>query len=664
MNLPIFEQIIIILCVTVVAAALLHRFKIPTIIHYLAVGLIAGPQVTGIVTDVESYNFVAEFGVAFLLFTLGLEFSLPRLFALRKTVFGLGSLQMLICLGAFSVLIYLYGVSLEGTLIAASAIALSSTAIVTKELASVNQVNTRHGQIAIGILLFQDIAAVVLLVFISASTQDSGQSVWVTLGLTLLKGIAYFLSLVLIGKYLLPPLFHQISRTRSEELFVLTTLTVALSAAGLAHALGLAMALGAFMAGMMLGESHFKHQIENEIRPFRDVLLGLFFVTIGFMLDVSLITEYWHRIIFFAACLIIFKTVIITAICVYLGDKKINSLRAGIVLSQGGEFGFALIAIGLKGELIEADVASFFVSVIVLSMATTPFLVKNISTISDRLLGKRNQIRDPMQELALAPSADAHESLENHVIILGYGRVGQMISRFLRQEDIHSIAIDDDSVRVQAARAAGENVYYGNAKQASLLKLLGLNKASLIVLSFDDYQASKLVTTTIREMGLTLPIIARVRDDGHAQELMDAGVTEVIPEVNEATMMIISHVMAALKIPVERVEMLLQQARDERYKMLKGYFLGKTVREAVAMDGSRPVLQPVYIPQGAWVVGHVLSELNIDKYHVDLQVVRRQHQTLTPPYTELRVEEADILVMNGLPSDVEAVESYLLTGVA
>ncbi|MCP5208439.1 MAG: cation:proton antiporter [Hahellaceae bacterium] len=664
MTLPIIDQIIIILCITVLAAALLHRFKIPTIIHYLAIGLIAGPQVTGIVTDVESYSFVAEFGVAFLLFTLGLEFSLPRLFALRKTVFGMGSLQMLICLGSFSVLIYLYGVSLEGTLIAASAIALSSTAIVTKELASVNQVNTRHGQIAIGILLFQDIAAVVLLVFITASTQESDNSVWFTLFTTLLKGIAYFLSLVLIGKYLLPPLFHQISNTRSEELFVLTTLTVAISAAGLAHALGLAMALGAFMAGMMLGESHFKHQIENEIRPFRDVLLGLFFVTIGFMLDVDLITQYWPRILFFAACLIVFKAAIITALCLYLGDKKINSLRAGIVLSQGGEFGFALIAIGLKGDLIPADVASFFVSVIVLSMAATPFLVKNISAISDRLLGKSLQVKDPSLELSQAPSDDAHQPLENHVIILGYGRVGQMISRFLRQENITCIAIDDDSVRVQAARQAGENVYFGNAKQPTLLKLLGLNKASLVVLSFDDYQASKMVASIIREVSTSIPIIARLRDDGHAQELVEAGVTEVIPEVNEATMMIISHVMAALHVPAERVEALLQNARDERYQMLKGYFLGKKVREVAVRDSTRPVLQPVYIPQGAWVVDHALAELNLAKYDVDLQVVRREHQTLTPPYDQLSVAQADIMVLHGLPADVEAAESYLLTGVA
>lgn len=660
MTLPIIDQIIIILSVTVAAAALLHRFKIPTILLYLIVGLIAGPGATGLVTDVAAYSFVAEFGVAFLLFTLGLEFSLPRLFALRRAVFVMGSMQMAICLTVFSVMIYFYGVSIEGTLIAASAIALSSTAIVTKELSAINQVNTRHGQIAIGILLFQDIAAVILLVFITAGGQESTNSLWSSLGWTLLKGLAYFSALVLIGKFLLPPLFHRISKTKSEELFVLTTLTVALTAAGMAHIFGLAMALGAFMAGMMLGESHFRHQIESEIRPFRDVLLGLFFVTIGFMLDVDLITEYWPRILFFTCCLIGFKSLLIMALCWSMGEGKINSLRAGIILCQGGEFGFALIAIGLKGDLIPADVASFFVSIIVLSMAITPFLVKNIALISDQILG--SHLESARNNTPTDQPNDSH--LEDHVIILGYGRVGQMIGRFLKQEDIPYIALDDDPVRVHVAKTAGENVYFGNARHTTMLKKLGINNASLVVSSFDHFQTAIHIAKIIREMDLMLPIIARQRDDTHAQELLAAGVTEVIPEINEATMMIVSHVMAALDVPEEKVEHILRQTRNERYSLIKGYFMGKKARETIAVSDSEYILHPIYIPLGAWSVNQELATLTLANYHVNLQVVRREHRTLAPPYEELKVQRGDILVIQGLPSHVEAAEAYLLTGVA
>ncbi|MCG8609360.1 MAG: cation:proton antiporter [Pseudomonadales bacterium] len=674
MTSGMLNEIIIILTLTVLLAAWLQRYGIPTILLYFLVGIVVGPNVTGLVSDPHAYHILAEFGVAFLLFTLGLEFSLPRLFALRKTVFGMGSLQVVICLAVFLVANLAWGSELSTAFIAASALALSSTAIVTKELARYQQINTRHGQIAIGILLFQDIAAVVLLIFLSATGKSGDSGLFMTLIWTLIKGAGYFLFIGWSGKYILPPLFTRISATKSPELFVLTVLTVALSAAAIAHFLGLAMALGAFMAGMMLGESHFRHQIENEIRPFRDLLLGLFFVSIGFMVNFELLTEYWYRILFFSACLIIFKCALITLLCVLLGDKHSDALRAGVVLCQGGEFGFALIAMGQGDQLIPVDQASFFVSIIVVSMAVTPFLMKHVDPIAQTVLRRlsRSTQTDPLPAFAHDSVADSHSETaveqnnsekQQHVMILGYGRVGQALGRFMQQEDIPYVAIDDDPARVRMARDAGETVFFGDTRNLSILEKLGLDHAALVVISFDDYLTSKHIIVAIRATGNSRPIIVRSRDDSHADALIEAGADEVIPEIHEASLTIVSAVMASLNIANDRIDNLLNSVRASRYNVLKGYFLGEKSRQSLSPDVDAQIMQPVYLPQGAWACSKAPGELNLAPHDVTLHSIRRQDQTLLAPFENLLFERGDIVVLGGKISQVEAAEAYLLTGV-
>ncbi|MCP5161235.1 MAG: cation:proton antiporter [Hahellaceae bacterium] len=663
MTFQVLEQFIIILVATVTASLISHRLRLPAILNYLVVGFVVGPQVTGVVSEPETFHQIAEFGVAFLLFTLGLEFSLPKLIALRNTVFGMGTLQMLICMGVFGLLIWLYGVPVEGVLITAAAISLSSTAIVSKELGRHNEINTRHGQISIGILLFQDIAAVILLVVIPAVGGGAGESevsLWQNLGWTGLKALGYFFAVVLAGKYLLPPLFTEISKIKSEELFVLTVLTVALSAAALAHALGLAMALGAFMAGMMLGESHFKHQIENEIRPFRDVLLGIFFVTIGFMIDLNMIMEYWPRIIFFAACLITFKSILIFLLCLLLGDARTNALRAGIVLCQGGEFGFALIALGQKDALLQPEVAAFFVSIIVLSMIATPFLVKRTGRIANAIFKARVVPQTHAYDLKRLETVVLDSTLP-HVVIAGYGRVGQIIARFLKQKDIPYVAIDDDPLLVGNARDAGENVYYGNARQVSLLEKVGLEQASMLIVSFDDHATAERLVHALREKYAALPILVRTRDDAHLASLKEAGATEVIPEILEASIMIASHVMATLKVPRKEVTLLMKKVRRERYQMLKGYFEGEEILASEDFDAAAPILRPVTLPEGAFAVGKLLTELALEGREVKVDAVRRHDEIIAVDAVQ-DLQAMDVLILNGLPSQLEAAEAYLLVG--
>lgn len=653
------NELIIILAASVTAAALFHRLKIPTIICYLAVGVILGPQGLHAIEGVQQFQIIAEFGVAFLLFTLGLEFSLPHLIALRRVVFGLGSLQVLICVGVFGGLIYfsrsIYHISLPGVFIAASAIALSSTAIVSKELTERNEITTAHGHTAIGILLFQDIAAIVFLVLISVASEAGSVNLLSSLSIAGAKAFTFFIAVMIIGKWVLPPLFLEITKTKSEELFVLTVLVVALVSAAAAHSMGLSMALGAFMAGMMLGESHFRHQIETEIRPFRDVLLGIFFVSIGLIIDVELITSYWPRIIAFSLCLIVFKTVLIAGLCKLFGNASDVSIRTGLILSQGGEFGFALLALATKGQLVPHDVSSFFLSIIVLSMAATPVLIKHSEKIATKLTLKQLDAKETEQL-----SRFSTKDLQDHVILCGYGRVGQIIARFLIQEQIPYIAIDDDPLRVKRAQSAGENAVFGSARQVKVLQHLGLMKAKMLVISFDDHTTARHMIEHIKLIRKDLPILVRTRDDAFLIELQNAGATEVIPETLEASLMLVSHVMIALGFSANKVIQTIDQARQERYKILHGFITGQKGPYSIASYQGR--LHPIFLPESAFAVNKSLSELNLNPMQVSLHTIRRGNDIVLNPDENTQLLSQDIVVLSGEDADIEAAEAYLLSG--
>ena len=653
-SLGLINELIIIFAASVVVSALFGRFRVPTIVCYLLVGIVLGPGFH-VITSVEQFRVIAEFGVAFLLFTLGLEFSLPRLLALRRAVFGMGTVQVAVCIALFGLLIYLtrdyYNISVTGILIAASALALSSTAIVTRELSRRNEVATAHGNMAIGILLFQDIAAIVMLVLISVSGDLSGSEIWISLGFAAVKAAAFFVVMAILGKQVLPRLFTEIGRMRSEEMFVLTVLLVALLSAAVAHGLGLSMALGAFMAGMMLGESHFRHQIESEIRPFRDVLLGIFFVSVGLIIELEMLLQFWPRIVVFALCLLAFKAVLIGLLCQLFGARSGDALRTGVILSQGGEFGFALLALAVSGDLIPPDVASFFLSIIVLSMGLTPFLVSNSRRIANYLTARRSPVDD---DLELVPGGD---DFHDHVILCGFGRVGQTIARFLEMEGIRYLAIDDDPIRVERARAMGQPVIFGSARKMKLLEHLGIDRAALLIVSFDDPRSAVEIVSQIRHERQELPILVRTRDDAQLKALQEAGATEVIPETLEASLMLVSHVMASLGLPARQVFETIRQVRRERYRLLHGFVAGE--RGGTEYVGR---LQPLYLPENAAAVGKTLADLPLADLEARVHTIRRDGEVIVnpPPETLLRAE--DIVVLSGEESALEKAEGMFLSG--
>lgn len=568
MHGSLFEQLLLLLAASVLLVVILHRLHLPALLGFLATGLLAGPGGYGLIETSDNLHALAEFGVVFLLFTLGLEFSLPRLIALRSTVFGIGALQVLLCGGIVFALALLAGLTPVAAFVIAGGLAMSSTAIVSRELVSTAQLHSRHGQLAIGILLFQDIVAVAMLITLPVLAGSHDESLGNQLFSSLVLGTALFLFMLAAGRWLLPRALEEAARTRSEELFMLAALLVALAAAWLTQALGLSMALGAFLAGMVLGESRFRHQIESDIRPFRDLLLGLFFISIGLLLDGQVLLANWLPILGLGLALVALKFVLIAGMTRALGEAPDTALRTGLALAQGGEFFFALIALAASGRLVPTDVASLLVAATVVSMAVTPVLLGRSEGIANVLLRwlpgrRRNAVHDDL------PLHSACDPLNGHVVILGYGRVGQTLARFLRAEQLPFVALDTDVVRVREAERTGDTVYFGDPVRRDVLRAAGIERAALLVVSFDHLPTALRIVAHARELRADVPILVRTRDDSGLTELQAAGATEVVPETLEASLMLVSHLFQLLGLAPARIQDALDTARRERYRLLR-----------------------------------------------------------------------------------------------
>ncbi|MGK2942816.1 MAG: cation:proton antiporter domain-containing protein [Immundisolibacter sp.] len=654
-----FGELVIILTASAVVLAIFHRFRLPPTLGYLATGLLIGPGALGLIGNREAVQSLAEFGVVFLLFSLGLEFSLSRLLAMRRLVFGLGGAQVLICTLAFMGMGLALGVEPRLALLMAAVLALSSTAVVTRELARAGELYARHGQLGIAVLLFQDLAAVLFLILIPALANE-GDGLPMMLAMTLAKGTLLFAFLIGVGKWVLPRVFFEVAKTHSEELFVLAALLVALLAALLTETFGLSMTLGAFIAGMMLGESHFRHRIEIEIRPFRDVLLGIFFVSVGMLLVPADLLDRWPAVLGLTAGMLLFKTTLVAMLGRWLGEDRLTSWRAGLLLAQGGEFAFALLAVAGSYGMVEPAQVAVVAASVVLSMALTPVIVRHNGRIAAFLVRDRNP--GPTAPVDLVDVSSITAELSGHVIICGYGRVGQAVGRILSREGVEFAAVDEDPVRVQEALLGGERVFYGDARRPALLQALGITRARLVVVSFTDHRHSLAIVRAVRERVADLPILVRTVDDRHRETLKQAGATAVVPETFEASLTLASHVLALLDFPMERVQQSVQGVREERYSVLRGYFHGQRSRITDVEGQELDVRHAVPLPEKARAVGRRLADLDLAKVGAEVRNVRRDGAGELDPLPGLVLEAGDVVVLFGTASQVENAERRLLGG--
>jgi len=558
MELNYFEDLLTILGGALVVAMIFSRLRLPAIVAYMVAGAIIGPHLLNWVAEPAQFSLIAEFGVVFLLFSLGLEFSFPRMIALRRSVFGLGGAQVLASTAIFTLAVYVWGATLSAAVIIGGALALSSTAIVTRELAALRQFDSRYAQLSIAVLLFQDLIAVVFLILVPVIAGDGDGDLSARLAWALVKGATLLVLLVAAGKWLLPLVYHEVARTRSDDVFVLTTLVIAMLAAWLTHSFELSMALGGFVIGMMLGEGPFKHQIETEIRPFKDVLLGLFFVTIGMALDLSVVSEYWFRIVVFTGALVMLSGVIVTTLALVMRESRAASLRAGITLAQAGEFGLALMVLAGMYDIVPLDQSSFIIAIAVLSMLISPLLIRNVEPFAEWLSRYWPGTADPTTDAVTGPlfySAD-------HVIIGGFGRVGQTVAHLLGANGIPYLAVDTDAEVVRRRRLAGDNVVFGDCTDIRFLEQCHINASRLAILTFRSPEPAKRTIARIREHGIETPIIVRCRENVDFEELISLGADHVVPEMLEASLIISAQALSFLDIGEAEINRQLGELRD------------------------------------------------------------------------------------------------------
>jgi CPA2 family monovalent cation:H+ antiporter-2 len=653
-------QILILLTASVCVVAGVRKLKLPAILGYLAVGMLLGPHAFALAVDNETTRLLADFGVVFLVFTLGLEFSLPRLVAMRWEVLGVGGSQVLITTGIVAAgAVGLFHVVPAVAVVIGGAVAMSSTAIIISQLTEQSENNRTHGRIAVAICLFQDLSFPLFLALVSVLSGSDrvpgARQIVVSVGIALL---ALFLVLA-AGRWLLRPLFLVIASVRSAELFSLAVLLAVLASAWATHAVGLSLALGAFLAGMMLAETEFRHQVEATIRSYREVLLGLFFITVGMLLDVGLLLRHFPLVAAILVGMLLLKAAVVTFVAQPATSSWFKSLRTGVVVGQGGEFGFALLTLLLRRELLDSAVVQPLLAATVLSMVLSPVLIRHNRRITRALLGESGPAHSEwLRETRAALAVAGRE----HVIICGFGRVGQNIARVLEQTGFEYIALELDAYRIRAGRQAGDPVIYGDAGEVKVLENVGIAHASCVVVTFANPDVALRILRAVRELRNDVPILVRTQDDSKLDQLQSAGATEVVPETFEASLMLLSHLLLLLKLPVPRVIRTVNDIRSHRYGMLRQYFRAADAEHLDESHAFREELHSVILPPHAWAVGRSIAELATRGSRASVSAVRRDGIVGREPSPDTLFKEGDVVVVCGTPEAVEHAETLLLMG--
>ncbi len=656
MTLSIFGSILIVLALTIIAMVICRYAKLPTILGYLIIGVIVGPHGIGWLSHLSPIKGIAEFGVVFLMFMVGLEFSLTRLNTLRHSVFVLGGLQVVISIIITTILGVIIGMPLTQSIIIGGIVAMSSTAIVIKQLNDQFELDQPYALNAVGILLFQDLAVIPFFIIIGSLTASQHLSTIYIILWALVKGIVTVGAMLALGRWVFRPIFHLIMNTRIRELFTLTALLVTLFCAWLTYKMGLSLALGAFIGGVLLSESKFRNLIQIEIRPFRDILMGIFFISIGLLLNLSTWGKTWMWILLLLIGILLGKAILIVLLNRIFGYDRKTSFRTAITLSQGGEFGFAILTLAMQYSLLPADYAQVILGALILSFALAPILIQYNDAIATFLLPKTKRAQKTTK---LASEKFIGEHL-SPVVLCGFGRVGQNLGRILKRENCNYIAIDEDSKIIHDTQLAGEPVIYGDATHPDLLSSLHLDKAKALVISFSDIAATKKILEQVRLANSNLPIIARCKDDSGYQALQKSGATHVVAEIYEESLSIAYHLLQELNISAYKVSHLMQQIRVKDYKFLREFFHGQV--DDAAGDTEVEQLRPCLLPENAHAIGQKIKDIDLSAIGVTIIAVRRKDQAPQDPQPSLVLNAGDIIILFGKQSAIEAAELKLLKG--
>jgi len=652
------ELVLLLLAAAVLVVAVFRSLNLPPVLGYLLVGTAIGPSAANLLPDTQAARYLAEFGVVFMMFSIGLEFSLPKLFSMKRIVFGLGLSQVLLTVVLAMACAMLADISWQGALALGGVITMSSTAILSKLLIERMELDSAHGREVIGVLLMQDLAVVPFLILIPAFGRGADEFVTVFAVAALKAAVALSL-IIFFGPRLMRAWFYVVARRRSTELFMLNILLITLGLAFITEMAGLSLALGAFLAGMLISETEYRYQVEQDIKPFRDVLMGLFFITIGMLLDLQIVAQEFLWVLLVLLLLLSGKFAISAALSRLFGASPGNSLRVGLWLCAGGEFGFVLLAQIDRAELVSSPVLQIVLAALVLSLLFAPLLAQYADKIVLRLVPSEWLLRS----MQLTNIAAQSMFIDRHAILCGYGRNGQYLGRFLEHENIPFIALDLDPERVHEAAAAGETVVFGDAARRETLIAAGIGRAAVLVITYADTASALRVLHQVQDLRPDVPVIVRTLDETDFEQLSRAGAAEVVPESLESSIMLASHALVLLGVPLNRVLRRIREIRGRRYHLLRGIYRGADhLVEEAGQDMQQARLHSISLPQGTYAVGRSIGELALTELGIEVSALRRRGIRAREPDAEMRFEADDVVVLLGTPEQLALAEERLLKG--
>ena len=647
---------LILLTAAVLMVVLFRTLNLPSILGYLLVGIVVGPHALNVGADSVGARHLAEFGVVFLMFSIGLEFSLARLYRMKKLVFGLGLAQVLGTMLLATLLMWAVGLPWYSGFALGGALSMSSTAVLSKLLAERLELEAPHGREVMGVLLFQDIAVVPLLILVPALSSPAAELaeklMWAGF-----KAVVVLTVVVFLGQRLMGAWFFIVARTKSAELFILNVLLITLGLAYVTELAGLSLALGAFLAGMLISETEYRYQVEDDIKPFRDVLLGFFFITIGTYLDWHVVVDNLFWVAVFVMLLLGGKLGVTWLLSRALGASPGTALRTGLWLCAGGEFGFVLMAQVSESQLLEPHQLQIVLAGLVLSLLLAPIIVH----FSDRLVMRFVASEWLARSMQLTSLAAQTLEVNKHVIVCGYGRTGQHLVRFMENEDVTIVALDNDPERVSTAVMAGEPAVFGDCSRRETLIAAGIMRADVLIITFADTHVAMKILHHAKELRPELPVVVRTAVETDVDKLIAAGASEVVPEALESGIMLSTHALALLGVPMHRVIKRLRSVREQHYTVFRGAFPGIGDDSALIPESEQARLHAVHLPAGAHAVGLSVDELDLDGTGAGLSSVRRRGGKGVVASDE-PLQIGDTVLLMGSQAAVVAAESLLLTG--
>jgi CPA2 family monovalent cation:H+ antiporter-2 len=659
--MPLLSDIVIIFGLSIAVLFIFHRLRLPAIVGFLLTGILAGPHGLALIKAVHEVETLAEIGVVLLLFTIGIEFSLKNLLQIKRSVLAGGSLQVLL-----TILIF-FGVSLKTgrdfgeSVFIGFLVALSSTAIVLSLLQERAEIDSPHGRTTLAILIFQDIVIVPMILFtplLAGMSGISGQS----LVFLLAKGIGIIILVIASAKWIVPKVLYQITRTRNRELFLLSIIVICLGIAWLTYKAGLSLALGAFLAGLIISESEYSHQALGNILPFRDVFTSFFFISVGMLLDIGFLFQRPGLILLIALAVMILKTIIACLAVFMLGYPIRIAILAGLALCQVGEFSFILSRGGVEYGLLSADTYQFFLSVSIVSMAATPFIIALAPHAAD-ILSRLPMPAKLRSGLYPVKGIEGVESIykKDHLIIVGFGLNGRNLARAARIAKIPYAIIEMNPETVMTEKAKGEEICYGDATQEAVLEHANIKNARILVVAINDPAATRRITELAGRLNPNLCIIVRTRYLQEMKPLYELGAKEVIPEEFETSVEIFTRVLTKYLVPRDEIEKFVSEVRADGYEMLRGLFKESVPLSEFKLNLPGFEISVLRVGEGSPVVGKSLAEIELrKKYGITLLGVRRGSEMMPNPGGDTVINANDLLVVLGLPDKVIKVGHLFL----